>query len=419
MTIEEKAKAYDEALKKAKDMLSYKEVRREDMEYLFPELKESEDERIRKALIVYLRSILSNKKYGDKFIESWIDWLEKQGKNNMGISEATKQELEDSLHKALEKETSESCNEFLEKQGEQKPFDYENANIQQKDFAPKSALEAAKEEKVNNQNCIKSTDKVESKFKVKDWIVRDCDGFTVSIESVRDGIYYFNEGGKLPVKSVDDIYHLWTIQDAKDGDVLYTSSTASNEVFIFKGLTIEGYIECYCSYDSEDKYREGKYHFIGKPTFMTHPATKEQRDLLFQKMHEAGYEWDAEKKELRKIEQKPVVEMITPEESLGVDSDTYNKIVDECIYGEQKPAWSEDDEEIIIQIKDAVEDYFPTPVADKIKSRLKSLRPQNHWKPSDEQMDAINDAIDYLGGNTKIVRKHLMSLYEQLKKLKA
>jgi hypothetical protein len=37
-------------------------------------------------------------------------------------------------------------------------------------------------------------------------------------------------------------------------------------------------------------------------------------------------------------EQKPVFEMKTPEESLGIDSDTYNKVVDECIYGEQKPA---------------------------------------------------------------------------------
>ena len=36
-------------------------------------------------------------------------------------------------------------------------------------------------------------------------------------------------------------------------------------------------------------------------------------------------------------EQKHVFEMKTPEESLGVDSDTYNKIVDECVYGEQKP----------------------------------------------------------------------------------
>ena len=33
-------------------------------------------------------------------------------------------------------------------------------------------------------------------------------------------------------------------------------------------------------------------------------------------------------------EQKPAFEMKTPEESLGIDSYTYNKIVDECVYGE-------------------------------------------------------------------------------------
>lgn len=33
----------------------------------------------------------------------------------------------------------------LEKQGEHKVFDYENVNIRQKDFAPKSALEAINE----------------------------------------------------------------------------------------------------------------------------------------------------------------------------------------------------------------------------------------------------------------------------------
>ena len=51
LSVQEKAIAYDEAIKRAKDMLSYKEVRRENMEYLFPELKESEDKRIRKALV--------------------------------------------------------------------------------------------------------------------------------------------------------------------------------------------------------------------------------------------------------------------------------------------------------------------------------------------------------------------------------
>ena len=33
-----------------------------------------------------------------------------------------------------------------------------------------------------------------------------------------------------------------------------------------------------------------------------HPATKEQRDLLFKKMKEAGYQWDSDNKELHKIQ---------------------------------------------------------------------------------------------------------------------
>ena len=52
--------------------------------------------------------------------------FEKQGKTSMGISEATKQKLEDSLNNALEKETPESFNEFLDEQGEQKPAEEYN-----------------------------------------------------------------------------------------------------------------------------------------------------------------------------------------------------------------------------------------------------------------------------------------------------
>lgn len=36
--------------------------------------------------------------------------------------------------------------------------------------------------------------------------------------------------------------------------------------------------------------------------FTAYPATKEQRDLLFKKMREEGYKWDADKKELREIQ---------------------------------------------------------------------------------------------------------------------
>ncbi len=45
---------------------------------------------------------------------------------------------------------------------------------------------------------------------------------------------------------------------------------------------------------------------------------------------------------------------------------------------------------------------------------LKSLRPQPHWKPSEEQMDALKYA---LGEGGKFNKAALESLYEQLKKL--
>ena len=89
------------------------------LERLFPELAESEDERIRKHLIGVVELYYGNTDEQEK--KDCLAWLEKQGKNNMGISEETKKELEDNLNKALEKETPESCNEFLEKQDKQKP----------------------------------------------------------------------------------------------------------------------------------------------------------------------------------------------------------------------------------------------------------------------------------------------------------
>ena len=52
------------------------------LESLFPELKESEDERIRKELISFVRGVLAchdkpNAERDEKY-ESWIAWLEKQ-----------------------------------------------------------------------------------------------------------------------------------------------------------------------------------------------------------------------------------------------------------------------------------------------------------------------------------------------------
>ena len=81
MTTEEKAKAYDEAKKKMHEIITMDDnpVRPTEIaKYLFPELAESEDEKIRKALINFLRSPFIKENLTDEKVAPWITYLEKQ-----------------------------------------------------------------------------------------------------------------------------------------------------------------------------------------------------------------------------------------------------------------------------------------------------------------------------------------------------
>lgn len=106
--------------------------------------------------------------------------------------------------------------------------------------------------------------------------------------------------------TLQENYHLWTIQDAKDGDVLCCKS---GWMCIFKSLNNHtNTFSSYCFMDS-DKYffnSGSECHtldkkFINAYNGEIHPATKEQRDLLFQKIKEAGYKWNDETKTLEKL----------------------------------------------------------------------------------------------------------------------
>ena len=84
--------------------------------------------------------------------------------------------------------------------------------------------------------------------------------------------------------------------------------------------------------------------------------------------------------------------------------------------GEQKPAWSEEDDNMIMSINhhlDSQKNYVTnTTNIEQCQDWLKSLRPQNRWKPSGEQMFALNIAIEMEDGDI------LKSLYNDLKKLR-
>ena len=103
-------------------------------------------------------------------------------------------------------------------------------------------------------------------------------------------------------------YHLWSIKDAKEGDVLAND----HHILILKELDYDWYsngfpysVHAYCGIKPNGNFELGKENWCFCGTLHMHPATKEQRELLFQKMKESGYEWDAEKKELKEIMRNP------------------------------------------------------------------------------------------------------------------
>lgn len=440
MTQEEKAKAYDKAVEKAKKELNTYgsqdcDAARQIFGF-FPELKESEDERIRKALIQHIIQHIKDKVY-----EELIAWLEKQGKQKL-----TDEEMKIALQTEYEKGRADAIAEF--EQGEQNTIVNKTPSKEmilavwelgnnweeltggsscteygtQLQYIQNHWSESLYYEKLNQ----KHTNKITPKFKVGDWITNGA--CIIKITSADDRYYWHDNdcvGGDI--ESIDKEYRLWTIQDAKDGDVLKEDSC----MFIIEKMKSEGTATVYCClFDNGDFDLTGST--LSFDVNSTHPATKEQHDLLFQKMKEAGYEWYAEKKELKKIEQKPAYKF-----KIG---DTIHKIKENTVFPmtvekiedgfyvcnnnhlfvntkfqndyelvEQFiSSWSEEDKDISVAIKDHLREYYVEKkgypyVADKnsqemkefqwlnsIKDRVQS-QPKQEWSKEDE--DALDIAI--------------------------
>lgn len=89
---------------------------------------------------------------------------------------------------------------------------------------------------------------------------------------------------------------------------------------------------------------------------------------------------------------------------------------------EQNPAWSEEDDLYLLVCKNALAKYQTTDKWDAniisrwLENKLKSLRPQPQWKPSEEQIQALEYQVHstYKGSWQYRASKELL---EQLKKL--
>ena len=362
LSIEEKAKLYDEALNRAK---KWHNAPNSDkiptyanrvIEEIFPELNGSEEERIRKTIIRFFKDNYPNETQmyeGSVTVGKAIDWLEKQGEKDYTLSKEDVQALNRisailveasevknwwKEYRLIEKDEMFKLTDFLKSikgriqptQGESNPYSgvsfecdghiwgmcardngvdilLDKQLFKHLDKVEPQVYET-KDGEVITYSDSEGYKVIEPKFKVGDWVainpelrfasplcIKDIDNNNYRVETIN------GESGTPKIDYLDNHYHLWSIQDAKDGDVLAYGDNPEGQhvsiIMLFKSVrTFNSVFNHFHMFNHE--FRIDNWCDCGKTA---HPATKEQRKTLFAKMEKEGYEWDTEKKELIKL----------------------------------------------------------------------------------------------------------------------
>ena len=248
------------------------------------------------------------------------------------------------------------------------------------------------------------------KFHEGDWVI-DSQGLTHQIERVVENVTthtfgYDIVGGEYFNDNVEGI-RLWNIQDAKPGDVLAIEPIDGYQypfVAIYKERGLD-YFNSYCMIAFNGTF------YIDECGHRTnvHPATKEQCDILFEKMKEAGYEWDAEKKELKidypdnlpKDNWELIHEFVEKFGRIPKDEDELNTLV-EYVLKRQKSAWSADDEEKFRDVIGLIEQGAPVQsMRDHYTNWLKSIKHLNKYTFNEIDKKILNAAILFAQNSTE------------------
>lgn len=442
LSIEEKAKAYDDVVARLRYAFNSNRCTLGFMNEILHYSKESEDERIKQKII---KLIKKSNEVGGYALHKWeademLAWFEKQEMSY------TKKDVDDAYLKGVRDTKNE-----IEKQYE---ANYQirkdiatfifNSEGYIKDRAKWMDYLGIKVRLIEEQDEQKDfAPKIDPKFNVGDWIIRNAEGFkhnTYLVTEVKD--YYVCEElkGRRVTFTFNDVhknFKLWDISDAKAGDVLAADPIEGYSysfVTIYKKQNEKDFdtFDSYCLVGHDGEFYENEY---GHSTEDIHPASKEQRDLLFQKMKEEGYEWDDNKKVLiKKIEEKNLTDFENAMmhigksffgKNAGLDPNDTNAIKEQAntLLGlVPSKEWSEEDKEIINGITSylCTHDSCELDGFNKWYDWLKSLKERITWNPSDEQMDALYTYIynpQYF--NSPDPQMELVeSVYKDLKKLR-
>lgn len=311
---------YNDALDRAKKLKESSDSTAviDGCEQIFPELKESEDERIRKLIIRHFKEI------ADRNEQSWknldipyiIAWLEKQGKTNIQNNNPFKIES-DKFYFCIKDYFAGGC--YRSKKGD---IVLAKNGMNMMGLSPKEASEYfmptnpfnenvvdwfEKQREKSQEDTVDTVNKIRPKFDIGDWIT--CPAFIPEphllhvINNEEDGLYeledVYGTKKRSTIGHVESIYYHWTIKDAKEGDVLYYEDSDSLKILIYQF----GKVHYYCCLTNNVFVSHSYYFSVEKDRLSRiRPANAEQRNFLFARMEEEGYRWDEDKKEVIRYE---------------------------------------------------------------------------------------------------------------------
>ena len=266
--------------------------RKQWLEKLFPELKESEDEKIRKWLIGYFNQYIIDdmpQVFGNGLnVKDVLAWLEKQGEQKQNPYSGTSFEYNGHTWGMCARDGGV---EILV-----------DGEIKERVFLDNKPHDARENLTLDGDLMQADCMIAEPKFHEGEWVVSNFTKDVFLIKRFNNGycILEDTKGNTISpcLPPCESELHIWTIQDAKDGDVLISQY---NKPFIYNGNYNSFHVGSYCGISVEDKFKIAteKCHWTANTNI--HPATKEQRVNRFAKIKEVDYKWNAAKKKLKKI----------------------------------------------------------------------------------------------------------------------
>ena len=470
MTTEEKAKAYDEALKRASHVKGYKTLTpQEAAEYIFPQLHESEDEQTRKRLIEFISDIKRISESGRTV------WAVREDDVEMCNSFLAYLEKQKEVSKAIE--AVERIDKYIDEH-------VANAHYM-KDSNPDKKYYRGWDDALGKlagilQDVYSGEKKEES---LRDFI----DDFpysaeqeeqkpTISDEAIRDGVvnfgitqYQIDNWLKKHINIVEQKPAEWNVEDKSFYDSIMCEVVKEGmhptpeQANWFKLLPERFDLQLKQGWTEEDKEKLNSIfntlHCIGKFNFdswikslperfnlQTKQEWSEENDMLMDELESYilyDKEFNDEQKSWR-IKRLKSLCLQTKQEWSKEDEERYisclkrlgtgnpdqpetinSKWFKEHVYS--KPYWKPSEQEkgaLRTAIYVLTEERNFPKAASHLQAILDAFdgnESRKDWKPSEEQMEALR-WVAYENGNSSlspysVSNKNLASLYEELKKL--